>query len=106
MLLAKKNSNLMHGFKSAILAIFQFFQNGTFEPVHEMRIFFWPKAFIWRIMKMAITKKNIYNMSQGPPNPGFMQEKVQKGDFLKKGSRKLNFCFVLGSYEFLEGLEC
>ena len=22
-------------------------------------------------------------MSQGPPNPGFMQEKVQKGDFLK-----------------------
>ena len=28
----------MHGFKSAIaiLAIFQFFQNGTFEPVHEI----------------------------------------------------------------------
>ena len=25
----------MHGFKSAILAIFQFCQNGTFEPVHE-----------------------------------------------------------------------
>jgi hypothetical protein len=23
-------------------------------------------------------------MPQGPPNPGFMQEKVQKGDFLKK----------------------
>ena len=30
-------------------------------------------------------------MSQGPPNPGFMQKKVQKGDFLKKGSRKLKF---------------
>ena len=25
----------MHGFKSAILAIFPFCQNGTFEPVHE-----------------------------------------------------------------------
>ena len=33
-------------------------------------------------------------MFQGPPNPGFMQEKVQKGDFLKKPSRKLkkNLC--------------
>ena len=34
-------------------------------------------------------------MSQGAPNPGFMQEKVQKRDFLKKPSRELNFCFVL-----------
>ena len=34
-------------------------------------------------------------MSQGPPNPGFTQEKVQKGDFLKKQSRELKnyFCF-------------
>ena len=34
-------------------------------------------------------------MSQGPPNPGFMQEKVQKGDFLKKPSWELKnyFCF-------------
>jgi hypothetical protein len=35
----------MHGFKSAILAIFQFCQNGTFEPVLEMQNFFWPKDF-------------------------------------------------------------
>ena len=34
-------------------------------------------------------------MTQGPPNPGFMQEKVQKGDFLKKPLRELKnyFCF-------------
>ena len=40
-------------------------------------------------------RKNIHNLSQGPPNPGFMQEKVQKGDFLKKDSRESNFfsCF-------------
>ena len=44
------------------------------------------------------------NISQGPPNPGFMQENVQKGDFLRKDSRELIF-FVLGSYESLEGLE-
>ena len=39
--------------------------------------------------------KIIHNMTQGPPNPGFMQEKVQKGDFLKKPSRELKFfcCF-------------
>jgi hypothetical protein len=28
--------HFMHGFKSAILAIFQFLQNGTFEPMHEI----------------------------------------------------------------------
>ena len=69
-------------------------QNGTFKPVHEIWNFFWPKVFFWSIMKMPI-RKNIHNMSQGPPNPGFMQEKVQKGDFLKKPSRELKFfcCF-------------
>ena len=30
--------------------------------------------------------KNIHNLPHGPPNPGFMHEKVQKGDFLKKPS--------------------
>ena len=40
-------------------------------------------------------RKNIHNMPQGLPNPGFMQEKVQKGDFLKKPSWELKFfcCF-------------
>jgi hypothetical protein len=32
-------------------------------------------------------KKNIPNLSQGLPNQGFMQENVQKGDFLKKNSQ-------------------
>ena len=50
-------------------------------------------------------RKNIHNMPLGLQNPGIMQEKVQKGDFLKKPSRELNFFFVLGIYESLEGLE-
>ena len=79
----------MHGFKSAILAIFHFCQNGTFEPVHEIQNFFWPKVFFWSIIKMAI-RKNIHNMSQGSLNQGFMQEKVQKGDFLKKPLKARN----------------
>ena len=39
--------------------------------------------------------KEYRKKSQGPPNPGFMQEKVQKGNFLKKDSRESNFfsCF-------------
>ena len=45
-------------------------------------------------------------VQKGPPNPGFMQEKVQKVDFLKKGLARIDFfCFVFGSYESLEGLE-
>ena len=48
-------------------------------------------------------RKNIHNLSQGPPNPGFIQEKVQKGDFLKKPSWEL--IFVLGLNESLEHLE-
>ena len=56
--------------------------------------FFWPKVFFWSIMNMTI-RKNIHNMPQDPPNPGFMQEKVQKGDFLKRPSQewKLFCCF-------------
>ena len=46
----KQILNFMHGFKSAILAIFHFCQNGTFEPVYEIQNFFWPKAFFWSIM--------------------------------------------------------
>jgi hypothetical protein len=50
--------------------------------------------------------KNIHNTSQGPPNPGFMQKKVQKGDFLKKPLWELKKnIFVLGSYESLKRLE-
>ena len=44
-------------------------------------------------------------MSQGLPNLGFMQEKVQKGDFLKKDLGELFFFLVLGSNESPEGVE-
>jgi hypothetical protein len=39
---------------------------------------------------MAI-RKNIHNMSQGQPNPGFMQE---KGDFLKKALARIEELFL------------
>ena len=51
-------------------------------------------------MKKTI-RKNIHNMSQGLPNPLFMQEKVQKGNFLKKPLAEIDFFCFLGSYESL-----
>ena len=47
-------------------------------------------------MKMAL-RFFFRNMTQGPPNPEYMQEKGQKGDFLKKPSRELKFFVGLGS---------
>ena len=41
-------------------------------------------------------RNNIHNLSKGPPNPGFMQEKAKKGDFLKKDLQEF-FFLVLGS---------
>ena len=94
----------MHGFKSAILAIFHFCQKGTFKPMREIQKKFCAKVFFWSIMKMAI-RIFLRSMSQDLPNLGFMQEKVQKGDFLQKDSRELKFFVVLGSYESLEDLK-
>ena len=82
----------MHGFKSAILAIFPFCQNGTFERVHEIQNFFLPKDFFWGIIKVPFTK-NIPNFFQGPSNPGFRSVKVQTETFLKKDSRDFKNSF-------------
>ena len=76
----------MHGFKSAILAIFPFCQSGTFEPVHEIQKIFLPKDFFRGIMQVPFTK-NIHNFFQGQSNPGFRSVKVQTEFFLKKDSR-------------------
>ena len=62
------------------------------------------KTFFWSIMNIAI-RKNIHNTSQGPTHPGFMHEKVQKGDFKKSAHENWSFLSVLGPYEFLEGLK-
>ena len=64
--------------------------------------FFLTKSILLKDYENAFKKKYSY-MSQGPPNPGFMQEKVQKGDFRKKPWQELIFFVVLGSYESLEG---
>ena len=40
-------------------------------------------------------RKNIHNTSQGLPNPEFMQEKVQKGNSLKKALRELKNHFYI-----------
>jgi hypothetical protein len=66
----------MHRFKSAILPELKNSQNGTFEPVHGIQKNFWLKDFFLSVMKMTFTK-NIPNMSQGLPNPGFKYLKLE-----------------------------
>ena len=48
--------NFMHGFKSAILSIFRFCQNGTFEPMHEIQDFFGQKTPFEALWKRHIQK--------------------------------------------------
>ena len=70
------------GSKVPFWQFFIFAKMALLNPLHEIQKFFWPKAFFWIIMKMGL--RNFFrNMSQGLPNPGFMQEKVLKGDFLR-----------------------
>ena len=78
----------MHGFKSAILAIFHFFQNGTFEPMHEIWHFFWPRA--------CLKVRQIQDLGR---------KKYKKGIFIKSPRGNWNFIFVLGSYDSLERME-
>ena len=47
----KKNLNSRHRFKRAILAIFQFWQYGTFEPLHGIQIFL--GHFFWKKLKFS-----------------------------------------------------
>ena len=87
--------NFMQGFKNAVLAIFPFCQNGTFEPLHEIKKFFGSKDFFRGIMNVPYTK-NIQNLFQGLPNPRLRSVKVKTETFLKKDSRDFKNSFYLG----------
>ena len=91
----KKNLNSMHGFKSAIVVIFQFWQNDTFEPVHGTQKFFGLKDFFWRVLKVTF-KKNVPNMSQRLPNLGFRSVRLENWGFLKKDSQDFKSSFQSG----------
>ena len=73
----------MHRFKSAIL------EKSVKMAVSNLCMKFLAKIILLKYYENNNKKKNIYKMPQGPLNPGFMQEKVQKGDFLKKPLREL-----------------
>ena len=69
----------MHGFKSAILAIFHFCQNGTFEPVHEIQKIFWPKAFLIQINHEWFgEQKSIGSLSWDAPHLLFSNKNMYK----------------------------
>ena len=76
----------MHTFKSAILAIFQFWQMALLKFKN-----FGQKTFLKNYEDDIY--KNIANMSQGPPNPGFVSIKVENWYFLKKDSQDFKKSF-------------
>jgi hypothetical protein len=97
-------------FKTILLAKKNFQFHAQVQKCHFGRIEKLPKWHFWtrawnlrKILAQSIllkhyeygNNKNFHNMFQGPPNPGFMKEKVQKRNFLKKPSRELknHFCF-------------
>ena len=68
---------------------------------------FFGQKYSFEALRKCHLEKNIHNMPQGPPNPGFMQEKSTKRGFSKTAIMRIEFfllLFNLGSYESLEGL--
>ena len=61
------------GSKGPFRQFFNFAKMALLNSCMILKIVFWPKAFFWSNMKMTI-RKFFNNMSQGPPNPGFMQD--------------------------------
>ena len=100
----KKISNLIHRFKSAILAIFQFCQNGTFEPVHEIR-FFLAKSILLKHYENGKKKKYLKHIPESAKSRIYSGKSTKRG-FSKKALSKIEiFVFVLGSYESLKHME-
>ena len=94
MLLAKKNFEFHAWVQKCHFGNFSILPKWHFKFHMKFEIFL-AKSFLFKHYENG-NKKNIYNMSQGPPNQRFMQKKVQKGDFLKKPSGELKNIFVLG----------
>ena len=111
--LKKKNFNSIHGFQSAILPELKNCQNGTFKPVHEIWIFFWPKHSFEALCKwqfLSTSNKGIWSK-----NKSCRGLKVPFWQFFREGrnGRALlvrplriprwiwKILFVLGSYELL-----
>ena len=73
------------------------------NPCIDFHFFFEVNDFIWSIMKVQFNK-NIHDMSQCLPNPGFMSIKVQNVEFLKKPSvENIFFSSLMFSYLIKEG---
>ena len=56
---------------------------------------FWPKDFIWGNQYESAIYKNIHNLFQGLPNPGFRSVNVQAETFLTNDTRDFKNSFYL-----------
>ena len=100
----KKTLNFMHSFKSAILAEWKNCQNGTFEPVHEIQIFFCQKTSfeaLWKchLQKIFITFSRVHQIQD------LSQSKYKLRLFSKRTHRISKILFIYSSCESLASLE-
>ena len=72
----------MHGLKSAILAKMKNSQNGTFEPVHEIRNFFLAKIILLKHYENG--NKNFFSYH----DPGSSKSRIYAGKSTKRGFSK------------------
>ena len=77
----------MHGFKCAILAIFQFFQNGTFEPVHKL-FFVLAKSILFKHYENDNKKKISQHIPRSAKSKIYAG-KSKKKEFAKKALTRI-----------------
>ena len=82
------------GSKVPFWQFFNFAKMALLNLCMKFKFFFWPKAFFWSIIKMAIRKSRIY-----------AGKSTQRGISKKRTHENWNFFLVLGSYESLKILE-
>ena len=96
--------NFMVGFKSAILAIFPFCQNGTVEPVHENQLFFCQKTSFEALRKCHL-QKVFTTFSRVHQIQDLGQSRYKLRLFSKRTHGISKILFNLGSCEILARLE-
>ena len=75
MLLAKKISNFIHGFKSAVLEKLKNCQNGTFEPRMKFKNFGGQKPSKWHLIRTSMKCIRVHQIQD------LCSKKYKKGIF-------------------------
>ena len=79
------------GSRGAILSIFPFSQNGTFETVHEIQIFGGPKVIFSESLRKMARRFFLWHVSRSPKSRIYAGKGTKRG-FSKKALVRIFFC--------------